>query len=124
MITFNLQGSDRKLRRVLENLANKNPSGILAKYGQMGVNALSENTPSDTGKTASSWEYDVKQSKSGYVIEFRNTNINKNVNIALILQLGHGTGTGGYVRGIDYINPSMQPVFERMASDLYNELSS
>ncbi|TKW74419.1 MAG: HK97 gp10 family phage protein [Staphylococcus hominis] len=123
MITFNLSGSDRKLRRVLEDIAKKNPSGILAKYGQMGVDALAASTPSDTGKTAASWEYDVKQTSSGYKIEFRNTNINKNVNIALILQLGHGTGTGGYVRGIDYINPAMQPVFERMATDLYNELT-
>ena len=123
MIVFNLSGSDRKLRKVLENIANKNPSGILEKYGRMGVEALRANTPTDTGKTAASWNYNVKQTGSGYQIEFNNTHINKNVNIALILQLGHGTGTGGYVRGIDYINPAMQPVFEKMATDLYNELT-
>ena len=123
MIVFNLSGSDRKLRKVLKNLSEKNPSGILEKYGQMGVNALQENTPTDTGKTAASWDYNVKQTRSGYQIEFHNTNVNKNVNIAVILQLGHGTGTGGYVRGIDYINPAMQPVFEKLAADLYAELT-
>lgn len=123
MITFNLSGSDRNLRKVLENIANKNPSGILEKYGRMGVEALRANTPTDTGKTAASWNYNVKKTGSGYQIEFNNTHINKNVNIAVILQLGHGTGTGGYVRGIDYINPAMQPVFEKMATDLYAELT-
>lgn len=123
MIVFNLSGSDRKLRKVLKNLSEKNPSGILEKYGQMGVNALQENTPTDTGKTSASWDYNVKQTRSGYQIEFINTNVNKNVNIAVILQLGHGTGTGGYVRGIDYINPAMQPVFEKLAADLYAELT-
>lgn len=123
MITFNLSGSDRKLRKVLKDLSEKNPSGILEKYGQMGVNALQENTPTDTGKTAASWGYRVKKTGSGYQIEFINTNVNKNVNVAVILQVGHGTGTGGYVRGIDYINPAMQPVFEKLAADLYAELT-
>lgn len=123
MITFNLSGSDRKLRKVLNNIAEKNPSGILEKYGRMGVDALQANTPTDTGKTAASWNYNVKKTESGYQIEFNNTNVNKNVNIAVILQIGHGTGTGGYVRGIDYINPAMQPVFEKMATDLYAELT-
>lgn len=89
----------------------------------MGVDALQANTPTDTGKTAASWNYRVKKNESGYQIDFNNTNINKTVNIAVILQLGHGTGTGGYVRGIDYINPAMQPVFEKMAMDLYAELT-
>lgn len=123
MITFNLSGSDRKLRKVLKELSEKNPSGILEKYGQMGVDALRENTPTRTGKTASSWHYEVKKSDSGYEIEFNNSNINKSVNIAVILQVGHGTGTGGYVRGVDYINPAMLPVFEKMATDLYAELT-
>ena len=123
MITFNLSGSDRKIRKALKDLSEKNPSGILEKYGRMGVEALKENTPTDTGKTAASWDYEVKKTGSGYQIEFHNTNVNKNVNIAVILQVGHGTGTGGYVRGIDYINPAMQPVFQKMATDLYTELT-
>jgi len=123
MITFNLSGSDRRLRKVLKRLAEQNPSGILEKYGRMGVDALRTNTPKDTGKTAESWNYTVKKTESGYQIDFNNTNVNKTVNIAVILQLGHGTGTGGYVRGIDYINPAMQPVFEKMATDLYAELT-
>ena len=123
MITFNLSGSDRKLRKVLKELSEKNPSGILEKYGQMGVDALRENTPTRTGKTARSWHYEVKKSDSGYEIEFNNSNINKSVNIAVILQVGHGTGTGGYVQGVDYINPAMLPVFQKMATDLYSELT-
>ena len=37
-------------------------------------------------------------------------------------QYGHGTGTGGYVEGVDYINPALKPVFESMVSDIWKEV--
>ncbi|MGM9583753.1 MAG: HK97 gp10 family phage protein, partial [Phascolarctobacterium sp.] len=46
------------------------------------------------------------------------------VNIAIILQYGHGTRTGGYVTGIDYINPAIKPVFEEMANAAWKEVNS
>ena len=36
-----------------------------------------------------------------------------------MLQYGHGTGTGGYVRGRDYINPAIQPIFDLIADRVW-----
>ena len=50
--------------------------------------------------------------------------MNDGVNIAVILQYGHGTRNGGYVEGIDYINPAIQPVFREMANEIWKEVVS
>ena len=54
---------------------------------------------------------------------FKNSNVNNGVNIAIILQYGHGTGTGGWVEGRDYINPAIQPVFDKIADDAWKEVT-
>ena len=97
--------------------------GILDKYGKDGVSALSSATPSESGKTASSWTYEIQNGSGNSRITFSNTNINKGVNIAIILQYGHGTGTGGWVEGRDYINPAMRPVFDNIADAVWKEVT-
>ena len=92
---------------------------VLEKYGQRGVEALSRMTPVDTGKTASSWSYEILQNGTGYEVVWTNSNINKGVNIALILQYGHGTRNGGWVEGIDYINPALRSIFKNMADEAW-----
>lgn len=92
------------------------------KYGEAGVAALRQNTPRDTGKTAESWSYEVIRSKEAVRVVWKNSNIVKGVPIAIILQYGHGTRNGGYVQGRDYINPSLQPIFDQMAADMWKEV--
>lgn len=94
----------------------------LKKYGEMGVQALSAATPVDTGKTASSWRYEIETTNTGKTIHWVNDNVNNYVNIALILQYGHGTGTGGYVAGRDYINPALAPIFDELANEAWKEI--
>lgn len=96
----------------------------LEKYAQEGVAILSASTPVRTGKTAASWDYEIEYNGEGAVITWTNSNVNKNVNIAVILQYGHGTGTGGYVQGIDYINPAMREIFIAMVNDIWREVST
>ena len=43
--------------------------------------------------------------------------------IAVILQYGHGTRNGGYVQGVDYINPAMKPVFDAIRDELWKEVT-
>lgn len=124
MITIKQKGDFKKLNRYLEKLLNVIKRGELDKYGRMGVDALAAATPTDTGKTASSWYYEVKHTNGGASIVFRNSNVNDGVPIAIILQLGHGTGTGGYVAGRDYINPAIQPIFDQIANDAWKEVTS
>jgi hypothetical protein len=40
-----------------------------------------------------------------------------------MLQYGHGTRNGGYVQGLDYINPVMQPIFDQIAADMWREVT-
>lgn len=97
---------------------------ILRKYGRIGVEALSSATPKNTGKTADSWHYEiVENGKHSVSIVWSNSNLNKGVNIALILQYGHGTRQGGYVQGIDYINPAVRPVFDDISQKAWEEVT-
>lgn len=122
MISFEQQGDFKNLEKLLSFSKRANLDRILNHYGELGVQALSEATPVRTGKTASSWTYKVERDSGGAKIVWSNTNVNKGENIAILLQYGHGTGTGGYVRGIDYINPVMKPIFDKLAEDLWMEV--
>lgn len=97
---------------------------LLDSYGAKGVAALEAATPRRTGATAASWEYSIKQTSNKITIEWKNTNTVNGVSIAMIIQHGHGTRGGGYVRGIDYINPAMKPIFDELANDVWKEISS
>ena len=122
MIRIVHRGDFSKVIAWLDKAKDADASRVLEKYGQMGVEALRNATPVDTGLTASSWYYKVVKTDDVWAIEFHNDNINKHVNIALILQYGHGTGTGGWVEGRDYINPALQPIFDQMAEDAWREV--
>lgn len=123
MITFRQKGNFSKLTRYLEKVKEAAKVGVLDKYGQAGVAALSSATPVESGLTAQSWYYEIEHTKSSAVIRFLNSNVNKGVPIAIILQYGHGTGTGGWVEGRDYINPAIQPIFDNIAEDAWKEVT-
>lgn len=124
MIKFGHKGDFSKATQYFEKLKEATKLDILNKYGQQGVAALSAATPVRSGLTASSWDYEVQNSGGSFVIYFTNSNINKGVQIAIILQYGHGTGTGGWVQGRDYINPAIQPVFDKMAEEIWREVTN
>lgn len=96
---------------------------MLEDCGKEGVTALQEATPKDTGLTASSWEYEIEENREGFTLRWNNTNVHEGVNIALILQRGHGKRNGGYVAGINYINPALAPIFEKIKKKALEEVS-
>lgn len=116
------KGDFTKTTKYLKKMTTALEKGVFDEYGKLGVDELMMYTPMNTGVTASSWSYSIEQSDNSVRLEFYNDNVNDNVNIALILQYGHGTGTGGYVEGIDYINPALKPVFEAMVADIWKEV--
>lgn len=123
VIEMRQSGDFKKNLTFLTNLRKKSIRPILEKYGQKGVEALSEATPKATGKTAASWSYEIKMEKTGAVLSWKNANIVDGVPIAVILQYGHGTRNGGYVQGVDYINPAMKPVFDAIRDELWKEVT-
>ena len=123
MIIFRKKSDFSKLSRYLERVKEAARIGVLDKYGREGVTALASATPVESGKTAGSWYYEIKRQNGSVSIIFKNSNINKGVPIAIILQYGHGTGTGGWVEGRDYINPAIQPIFDRIADEAWREVT-
>ena len=123
MISFRQKGDFSKTTRYLERVKNTMRIGELDKYGREGVAALASATPVDTGLTASSWYYQIENKKGSITISFFNSNIQNGVPIAIILQYGHGTGTGGWVQGRDYINPAIQPIFDKIAENAWREVT-
>lgn len=123
-IKFIHKGDFKKTDHFLNKMKRNDYLKILNKYGQIGVRALSNATPVDSGTTAESWNFEIQTNRTGATIYWTNSNINRGVNIAVILQYGHGTGTGGYVQGRDYINPAMRPVFDKIANEAWKEVTS
>ena len=124
MITFESKGSFGKTETFMRKVLSYNFMQRMNKYGEMGVAALESATPVESGKTARSWGYKVVPKKNSIAIVWTNSNVVSGVPIAIILQYGHGTGTGGFVQGIDYINPAMKPVFDKISQDFWMEVSS
>lgn len=116
------KGSFAKTERFLNFIKNRRYLTRLEEYGQRGVELLALATPKDTGKTASSWGYEIEKNDTSTTIRWINTNVVNYVNIAIILQYGHGTRNGGYVAGRDYINPALQPIFDAMAEQAWKEV--
>ena len=122
MITFNVRGSTKRTEGFLQK-NKKIKISNLDTYGVMGVNALAEATPVDTGLTASSWNYEIVESDGQTSIIWTNSNVVKGQNIALLLVYGHGTRHGGYVVGRDYINPALRPIFDDIAQKAWAEVN-
>lgn len=124
MIQLKSHGSFNNLEKWLNKMSGRTYLNALDRAGQLGVQALSSATPKDSGTTADSWTYLIDKGPDTTTLSWSNTNINEGVNIAIILQFGHGTGTGGYVRGRDYINPAIKPIFDAIANDVWKEVTS
>lgn len=123
MITFRHKGDFSRTTKYLERVKNTVHIGNLDRFGREGVAALASATPIESGLTANSWYYEIKHEKESVSISFNNSNIQNGVPIAIILQYGHGTRNGGWVEGRDYINPAIQPVFDRIVDDAWKEVT-
>jgi hypothetical protein len=105
-----------------ERLKNFFHAGVLDRYGQELVDALRDATPVDSGKTADSWRYEIRNLQNGMAIDFYNDNIVDGCNIAILIQYGHATKNGGFVKGRDYINPAVQPIFDRISNEITRKM--
>lgn len=122
MIRISHSGNFKNTEGLFKRVKEQRYLRALKKYAQRGVEALSKATPVDTGKTASSWSYEIAVTREGYTIYWENGNVNRGISIALLLQYGHGTRNGGFVEGRDYINPALRPIFDQMADEAWQEV--
>ncbi len=124
MITFESKGDFKNTERFLKKMSSLEISAALNALATRGVRALASATPVDSGLTASSWGYKVTRSRGSFSIEWTNSHRAGGRPVAILLQYGHGTGTGGYVRGRNYINPAIQPIFDQIADDVWKVVTS
>lgn len=123
MISIRHKGDFSRTKRYLVRVKGAVKLSDFDRYGREGVAALASATPIDSGLTANSWYYDTKIRNDSITITFSNSNIQNGVPIAIILQYGHGTRNGGWVQGRDYINPAIQPIFDKIAENAWKEVT-
>lgn len=123
MITFESQGDWKMTRNWFDRMTKLDLALIMNQFGKEGVSALKAATPSRSGETAASWNYEVTRKGNNWKITWTNSNVNKGANIAVLIQYGHGTRNGGYVVGRDYINPAIRPVFDKIAAKAWKEVT-
>lgn len=124
MISVSTSGSFDQTRKHLQKLARGDFYSGLDKYAQEGVAALAEATPLESGLAAGSWGYTIQRSRASCTITWTNKDVENGFPVAIMLQYGYATGTGGYVQGIDYINPAMKPVFDRIEQAVRKAVTS
>lgn len=124
MISFSSSGDFGKTEKFLKAMQKLNVDKIVAGAAQKGVVALSKATPHATGLAANSWSYEIKKTASSIEIGWKNSDVESGFPVALMIQYGHGTGTGGYIQGIDYINPAMRPIFDEIAETVWKAVTS
>lgn len=123
-IEFTSKGKWKKTNTWLQRVAHRMHYSKIDRYAQKGVEALRDATPVDTGETALSWDYEIVMNKNECRITWYNTNVVDDwCNVALILQYGHATNNGGWVEGLDYINPALSSVFDEIKDLVWREVT-
>ena len=122
MVTFTTSGDLSKTTKFLNKLKSLMFNDVFDEIGSEGVAALASNTPKNTGLLSSSWDYKVDRSSEGATITWYNNDVEGGYNVALLVQYGHGLKGGGYVSGIDFINPALRPVFDQFGERIEEEI--
>ena len=123
MIKFTHSGDFKNTERLLRKAKKQNLRSTLEYYGEMGVAALASATPVDTGDTANSWTYSVEITRKSVSLSWSNTNESKGIPIVVLIQYGH-VANGSYVYGRDFINPTIQPIFDEIVNNVWKEVTS
>jgi hypothetical protein len=125
MINVTTSGSWQHTSTFLQQLRSQSYLTSLEKYGAQGVDALRRFTPEKSGRTAESWGYEIIQKPGYYAIKWTNSDVVEpgHIPVAVLIQYGHGTREGGYVQGVDYINPAMRPIFEQILAEVWREVT-
>ena len=123
VITFKHKGNFRKTETFFNRSLKEDYLKILDFYGQRGVEILKKATPTNSGKTAESWNYGIEHGDGTVTIYWTNSNENNGVNVAVLLIYGHGLRNGGYVQGHDFVSPAIRPLFEDIANNSWKEVT-
>lgn len=124
-ISYRVKGSwQNTINWLTRNLSLEDSlTGILNEGGRVGVMALENATPVDTGLAANSWGYKVLRGKGFLKIEWHNYDIEGGYNVAVLVRYGHGTKQGVYIPPNDFITPALEPVFQAIGDRVWQEVT-
>ena len=125
-IKITSHGSFTHTESILKKIQHRKWAENLKKFAEEGVAALSAATPKDTGKTADSWRYDIRITGNATSITWSNDNRTDDKNgipIVVLIYYCHAMPNGGYVQPNDFITPTMEPIFKKIADDAWKELT-
>lgn len=123
MVSVTHKGNFDKTFSFIEKAREMTKTTQLDRFGKAGVQALALATPKDSGETANSWRYKIERTKDKLTITWDNTNLNDGAKVAILLQYGHATTGGTFVKGVDYINPALKPIFDEIADNIWREMN-
>lgn len=118
-VKFTVSGNWDSSEKWLRKLERGDFFQGLEALAKQGVTALQNATPVDSGLAAASWDYEIKRGRSGLSISWTNHNVENGFPVVVMLQYGYATGTGGYVRGRDFINPAIKPIFDKISEHVW-----
>lgn len=125
MIKVVSKGDFKKTKKFLGFVEKRRQFSSLNRYGKMGVDALADATPVDSGKTAQSWEYEIVERDGSLSIIWTNSNTtDRGIPIVVLLQYGHATKDGYFIQGVDFINPALKPIFDDIAESIWQEVTN
>ena len=84
----------------------------IKKIAEYSIESFRKNTPSDSGKTAESWSYEIKKVNGEYITDIHNSNVQNGYNIAILVDEGHATKEGRYIAGKHYIDSTIKDIFK------------
>lgn len=122
-ITLNANDIFKETLKDLKRIHALRLDNLIKRYGEKGVELLSQATPIDTGLASSSWRYEFVKDAVSFTIEWHNDDIENGYSVIALVRYGHGLKGGGYVEGREFIDPVMQPMFDQMIEDLWKEVS-
>ena len=120
------RGTYNNTQKWLKRIMHRQWEHNLKKYAEEGLEALRVATPKDTGKTADSWQYEIRVTDEKTEITWTNDNRTDGENgppIVVLLYYGHAMPHGGYCPPNDFITPVMEPIFKKIADDAWKELT-
>lgn len=120
-IIIKSKGRFYKTEQYLNTMQNNPPwRSIMQKYAEEGLAALQFRTPKDSGITADAWYYEITDQG----ISYQNPNVTADgTPIVILLQYGHATKDGGYISPIDFINSALQPIFNKIIKETWQEVT-
>ena len=122
-VSMKVTGDFKKTTKFLNYMSGgKYLENVLKRYGDEGIEALSNATPRDTGKTSESWYYEIEHDKDHCQIAWFNSEMAGGVPLVILIQYGHATKNGGYIQGIDFINPAIRPIFNKILDEVWKEV--